>query len=72
MIPVDVSNLSITFGSGPAAVKVLPGVSFSVQPGECFGLVGESGSGKSTVLRCLSMLTDFSPASRMAPPTSPV
>ncbi|MFO3797181.1 MAG: ABC transporter ATP-binding protein [Anaerolineales bacterium] len=38
---------------------MLPGVSFSVRAGECFGLVGESGSGKSTVLRCMSMLTDF-------------
>ncbi|TRL39718.1 ABC transporter ATP-binding protein [Rhizobium straminoryzae] len=58
-VSVDVRNLSITFGAGPTAVKVLPDVSFSVKPGECFGLVGESGSGKSTVLRCLSMLTDF-------------
>lgn len=56
---VDISNLSISFGTGPAAVKVLPGVSFSVAPGECFGLVGESGSGKSTVLRCISLLADF-------------
>ena len=29
------------------------GASFSVQPGESFGIVGESGSGKSTVLRAL-------------------
>ncbi|MFN7051517.1 MAG: ABC transporter ATP-binding protein [Gemmobacter sp.] len=56
---VDISNLSISFGTGPAAVKVLPGVTFSVAPGECFGLVGESGSGKSTVLRCVSLLADF-------------
>ncbi|KQZ48779.1 peptide ABC transporter ATP-binding protein [Rhizobium sp. Root149] len=58
-VTVDVKNLSISFGDGPAAVKVLPDVSFGVNPGECFGLVGESGSGKSTVLRCISMLTDF-------------
>ena len=56
---VAIQDLSISFGHGPDAVKVLPGVSFSVKPGECFGLVGESGSGKSTVLRCVSMLTDF-------------
>ena len=58
-VSVDVRDLSISFGSGATAVKVLPGVSFSVRSGECFGLVGESGSGKSTVLRCVSMLTDF-------------
>ncbi len=56
---VEIENLSITFGNGPEAVRVLPKVSFSVSPGECFGLVGESGSGKSTVLRCAAMLTDF-------------
>lgn len=58
-VSVEARNLSITFGDGPNALKVLPDVSFSVEPGECFGLVGESGSGKSTVLRCISMLTDF-------------
>lgn len=56
---VEIENLSITFGTGPSAVKVLPSVSFAVAPGECFGLVGESGSGKSTVLRCVSMLTNI-------------
>lgn len=58
-VSVEIRDLSISFGEGPSAVKVLPSVSFSVEPGECFGLVGESGSGKSTVLRCVSMLTDF-------------
>jgi peptide/nickel transport system ATP-binding protein len=35
-------------------------VSFSVQPGESFGLVGESGSGKSTVLRAIVGLAPMS------------
>lgn len=35
-------------------------VSFSIMPGEIFGLVGESGSGKSTVARCImNAYTDF-------------
>ena len=58
-VSVETRDLSITFGSGHTALKVLPSVSFRVEPGECFGLVGESGSGKSTVLRCVSMLNDF-------------
>lgn len=49
---ISVQNLSVRFG-GITAVR---NVSFSVKPGESFGLVGESGSGKSTVLRCISGL----------------
>lgn len=58
MKPINVSNLSITFGEGDKAVNVLPDVSFDVKAGECYALVGESGSGKSTVLRCIARLWD--------------
>lgn len=56
MKSVDVMNVTIALGEGVKAVTILPNVSFSVKPGECFGLVGESGSGKSTILRCISLL----------------
>jgi len=36
-------------------------VSFSVQPGQVFGLIGPSGAGKSTLLRALNRLTDLIP-----------
>lgn len=44
---LEVHDLDVDF-SGKLAVR---NTSFSVQPGESFGLVGESGSGKSTILR---------------------
>jgi ABC-type oligopeptide transport system ATPase subunit len=37
-------------------VNAVDGVSFSIRPGECFGLVGESGCGKTTVGRAILRL----------------
>jgi len=44
---LEIRNLNVEF-SGKLAVR---DTSFTVHPGESFGLVGESGSGKSTILR---------------------
>lgn len=47
---IDVKNVSKQFGKGDAAVRVLDGLSFSVEKGEFVSLMGASGSGKSTML----------------------
>ena len=46
---IEVKNLYISFKEK----KVLRGVSFSLEQGECLGLIGGSGEGKSTLLRSI-------------------
>ncbi len=43
---VDVRNLSVEFGEGESASRVVKSISFSIAKGETVALVGESGSGK--------------------------
>jgi ABC-2 type transport system ATP-binding protein len=49
---VLVDDLVVRFG----AVVAVGGVSFAVEPGECFGLLGPNGAGKTTTLRVLTTL----------------
>lgn len=46
---VDVKHLKMRFG----AKTVIKDLSFSVKPGEIFGLLGSNGSGKTTTIRAL-------------------
>ncbi|HLK01638.1 MAG TPA: ATP-binding cassette domain-containing protein, partial [Streptosporangiaceae bacterium] len=46
---LEVRDLDITFRVRESDRAVVRGVSFSIRPGESYGLVGESGSGKSTI-----------------------
>jgi ABC-type polar amino acid transport system ATPase subunit len=52
---IEVCGLVKTFGS----LRVLDGVSLTVQRGEVAVVVGPSGGGKSTLLRCLNGLETF-------------
>ena len=45
-------------GHSADTVKAVDGVSFSLAPGETFGLVGESGCGKSTVAKLVARILD--------------
>jgi peptide/nickel transport system ATP-binding protein len=53
---IEVEALGVVFRQRRRRVMAVRDVSFTVKPGETFGLVGESGSGKSTVLRAVAGL----------------
>ena len=46
---LQVESLRKTYGS----LNAVDGISFAVQPGECFGLLGPNGAGKTTTIRML-------------------
>jgi putative ABC transport system ATP-binding protein len=53
---VSATDLVRRFGTGPAAVEALRGVTVGFHPGEFTAIVGPSGSGKSTLMHCLAGL----------------
>ncbi len=48
-VPLEVEDLEVRYGTGPAEVTAVQRVHLRVGRGEVVGLVGESGSGKTTV-----------------------
>ncbi len=55
-VAVEVRELRKSYGS----FQALKGVSFSVRPGEVYGLIGPNGAGKTTTLRVLATLLRIS------------
>lgn len=55
--PIEVSNLSVRYGTKPA----LADVSFQVAACNITALIGPSGCGKSTFLSCINRMTDLLP-----------
>jgi putative ABC transport system ATP-binding protein len=53
---IELDDVRLSLGDGPARVDVLKGISLFVAPGEAVGLVGPSGSGKSTLLMVMAGL----------------
>lgn len=56
MSTVTVENLSITFPQAAGRRTAVHDVTFSIEPGETFGLVGPSGCGKTSVLQVIAGL----------------
>jgi lipoprotein-releasing system ATP-binding protein len=53
---IETRDLRKTYGAGAAEIKVLSGISVSVEPGQLIAVIGPSGAGKSTLLHLLAAL----------------
>ena len=55
---LQVEDLRVQYGTPRGPIKAVDGVTFTLRPGERFGLVGESGSGKTTTAFALMRLIE--------------
>ncbi|MFJ3905944.1 ABC transporter ATP-binding protein [Streptomyces sp. NPDC090025] len=62
MTLLDVRNLTVTYGTGAAAVPAVRGIDLSLPAGTKLGVAGESGCGKSTM--ALALLRLLPPSAR--------
>ena len=53
---IDVTGLSMTYGSGDSQVTAIEQIDLSVRQGEFLSIVGPSGCGKTTLLMCVAGL----------------
>jgi len=60
---LEISDLSVTIGSGPSALTAVRGIDLTLRRGESLGIVGESGAGKS--LSMLSVTSLLPPNARL-------
>jgi peptide/nickel transport system ATP-binding protein/oligopeptide transport system ATP-binding protein len=60
---LEIKNLQLEFNSNGGTLRVVDGVSFSIDPGETLCLVGESGCGKSVTALSVARLLPSPPAS---------
>lgn len=53
-VAIDLSQVSVTFGTGNRSIEAISEVTLTVQEGEFVSLIGHSGCGKSTLLRVIA------------------
>src|SRR3954468_21536837 len=59
---LQIKNLTLEFGSKERPIRVIDGVSLSIESGETLCLVGESGCGKSVTALSIARLVPSPPA----------
>ncbi|HVF84185.1 MAG TPA: ABC transporter ATP-binding protein [Sphingomicrobium sp.] len=53
---IDLQNIRLTLGSGPARTEILRGIDFLLDQGESVAILGASGSGKSSLMTVIAGL----------------